>query len=51
MTWLALAIWTAVVLLAGAVASLAYWRATSRNQVGDGEPDRNEFTHGWSAEP
>lgn len=50
MTW-ALAIFAAVSLLAGAIASLAYWRATSRNQIGDGEADRNEFTHGWSGEP
>lgn len=50
MTWV-LAIWTAVVLLAGAAASLAYWRATSRDQIGDGEADRNEFTLGWGGEP
>lgn len=49
MTWLPLAFWLLAVLLAAGAIALAHWRA-SGDQVGDGETDRNEFTHGWSGE-
>lgn len=47
MTWAVLLVWSVACLLSGAAAALAYGRATSGNQFGGGEPDRNEFTFWW----
>lgn len=50
MTWLPLAFWLLAVLLAAGAIALAYGRAGSRDQIGDGEADRNEFTFWWERE-